>query len=90
MFRRIFWFAVGIGFGVGLSWYATRALRRTAEKYAPDRVAGELSKSLGRFGADLKAAVGEGRTAMSQREEELRRQGPGGWVAGAPVSDPAG
>ena len=73
MLRRIFWFAVGIGFGAGLSWYATRALRRTAEKYAPDRVAGELSKSLGRFGADLKAAVGEGRTAMQSREQELRR-----------------
>ena len=72
MLRRIFWFAVGIGFGAGLSWWATRALRRTAEKYAPDRVAGELSKSLGRLGADLKAAVAEGRTAMQQREQELR------------------
>ncbi|HUR48358.1 MAG TPA: hypothetical protein VMY88_02365 [Acidimicrobiales bacterium] len=76
MLRRIFWFAVGIGFGAGLSWWATRALRRTAEKYAPDRVAGELSKSLGRFGADLKAAVGEGRSAMRAREEELRVANP--------------
>lgn len=76
MLRRIFWFAVGIGFGAGLSWWATRALRRTAERYAPDRVAGELSKSLGRFGADLKAAAGEGRAAMQAREEELKSAKP--------------
>lgn len=81
MLRRIFWFAVGIGFGAGLSWWATRALRRTAEKYAPDRVAGELSKSLGRLGADLKAAVSEGRNAMQQREEELKSAKPS-WPAG--------
>ena len=76
MLRRIFWFAVGIGFGAGLSWWATRALRRTAEKYAPDRVAGELSKSLGRLGADLKAAVSEGRAAMQEREQELKTAKP--------------
>lgn len=76
MFRRIFWFAVGIGFGASLSWWATRALRRTAAKYAPDRVASELSKSLGRMGADLKAAVAEGRAAMKQREDELRAEPP--------------
>lgn len=77
MLRRIFWFAVGIGFGAGLSWWATRALRRTAERYAPDRVAGELSKSLGRMGADLKAALAEGREAMQARERELREHKPG-------------
>ena len=76
MLRRIFWFAVGIGFGAGLSWWATRALRRTAEKYAPDRVAGELSKSLGRFGAELKAAITEGRAAMQEREAELKATKP--------------
>ncbi len=76
MLRRIFWFAVGIGFGAGLSWWATRALRRTAEKYAPDRVAGELSKSLGRLGAELKAAVNEGRAAMKERETELKATKP--------------
>ena len=73
MLRRIFWFAVGIGFGAGLSWWATRALRRTAERYAPDRVAGELSKAVWRMGADFKAALAEGREAMHAREEELRR-----------------
>lgn len=77
MFRRIFWFAVGIGFGVGLSWYATRAVRRTAERYAPDRLAGELSKSAGRFVADLKSAVEEGRLAMQEREANLRINKPG-------------
>lgn len=76
MLRRIFWFAVGIGFGAGLSWWATRALRRTAEKYAPDRVAGELSKSVGRLGAELKAAVSEGREAMRERERELKSAKP--------------
>ena len=76
MLRRIFWFAVGIGFGAGLSWWATRALRRTAERYAPDRVAGELSKSVGRLGAELKAAVAEGRAAMQARELELKSAKP--------------
>ena len=76
MLRRIFWFAVGIGFGAGLSWWATRAIRRTAERYAPDRVASELSKSLGRFGADLKTAAAEAREAMKAREAELRQAKP--------------
>ena len=83
MLRRIFWFAVGIGFGAGLSWWATRAVRRTAEKYAPDRVASELSKSLGRFGAELKAALADGREAMKQREQELRAAKPGLLSGGA-------
>jgi hypothetical protein len=77
VFKRLFWFAVGIGFGAGLSWWATRAIRRTAARYTPERFAGELAKSGGRLVADLKAALGEGRVAMEAREAELRRNKPG-------------
>jgi len=82
VFKRLFWLAVGVGLGFGLSFWMARAVKRTAERYTPESVAGRLGDTLGAVGRDLREALREGREAMAQREAELRadletRVGPG-------------
>jgi gas vesicle protein len=72
MFRRIFWLLMGASFGFGVSFWMTRFVRETIERYTPERVSADLAGALKSFGSDLRAAVQEGREAMQEREEELR------------------
>ena len=72
MFKRLFYLAVGMGLGFGLSVWLTRLVRTTIERYTPERVSADLSASLRRLGDDMRAAVADGREAMREREAELR------------------
>lgn len=72
MFKRLFWLCVGVGLGFGLSVWMARAVKRTAERYTPESVAGRLGDALADFGRELREAVREGRKAMAEREAELR------------------
>ena len=72
MFKRLFWLVVGAGFGFGMSFWLMRFVRETVARYTPERVSGDLADALRSFGADLRAAVAEGREAMREREAELR------------------
>ncbi|MHB1444640.1 MAG: hypothetical protein ACYCZV_03135 [Acidimicrobiales bacterium] len=72
MFKRLFWLAVGTGLGFGMSFWIMRTVRSTIERYSPERVSSDLSDALRGFGADIRAAVSEGRQAMGERETELR------------------
>ena len=72
MIKRLFYLAVGMGMGFGLSLWLTRLVRSTIERYAPERVSADLSASLRRLGEDIRAAVADGRDAMREREAELR------------------
>jgi hypothetical protein len=72
MFRRLSWLVVGAGFGFGVSFWAMRLLRRTAQRYTPERVTDDLAAAVRSFGQDLRAAATEGRRAMHEREDELR------------------
>jgi hypothetical protein len=74
VFRRLFWLTIGAGFGFGVSFWLMRFVRSTVERYSPDRVSADLAGALREFGTDLRAAVGEGREAMREREDTLRRQ----------------
>jgi len=74
MFRRLFWLIVGAGFGFGVSFWLMRFVRETAARYAPERVSADLAGALKGLGADLRAAVAEGREAMREREAELRTE----------------
>lgn len=74
MFKRLFWFAVGVGFGFGLAVWLARSIRRTAQRLTPQSVAGRLAGALRDLGKELGAAVREGRDAMAEREAELRAQ----------------
>ena len=72
MFKRLFWLVVGAGFGFGVSFWVTRFVKQTIERYSPERVSDDLSSAFRAFGHDLRAAAAEGRLAMREREEELR------------------
>jgi hypothetical protein len=74
MFKRLFWLAIGIGFGFGLSFWLTRVVRETVSRYTPERMSGDLADALREFGRDLRAAVAEGRSAMHEREVEIRAE----------------
>ena len=74
MFKRVFWLTMGAGFGFGISFWLMRVVRTTVERYTPERVSADLAGALRQFGTDLKEAVAEGREAMREREDELRRE----------------
>jgi hypothetical protein len=74
VFRRLFWLLVGAGFGFGVSFWMTRFVRETIDRYTPERVSADLAGAIKSFGTDLRAAVQEGRVAMQEREEELRAE----------------
>ena len=72
MFKRLFWLVIGAGFGFGVSFWLMRFVKETVERYSPERVSTDLGEAIKSFGADIRAAVHEGRLAMAEREEELR------------------
>jgi hypothetical protein len=74
MFKRIFWLIVGAGFGFGVSFWLTRFVKSTVERYTPERVSADLAGAIRDFGKDLRAAVEEGREAMREREAEIRAE----------------
>ena len=74
MFRRIFWLAIGLGIGFGMSFWFMRFIRETVDRYRPERVSQDLAGAISKLGDDLRAAVREGRLAMAEREEELRSE----------------
>jgi hypothetical protein len=72
VFRRLFWLAVGVGLGFGLSFWLMRFVRGLVERYSPERVSGNVADAVRQLGTDLRAAVEEGREAMREREAALR------------------
>ena len=72
MFKRLFWLVIGAGFGFGVSFWLMRFVRSTVERYSPERISGDMADAMRSFGADIRAAVAEGREAMREREGELR------------------
>ena len=74
MFKRIFWLAIGLGLGFGMSFWFMRFIRETVDRYRPERVSQDLAGAIAKLGDDLRAAVREGRMAMTEREEELRAE----------------
>jgi len=74
VFKRLFWVAMGLGMGLGASFWLTRLVRQTAARYSPERLSEDLAGALRDLGADLKAAVTEGLEAMRERESELRER----------------
>jgi hypothetical protein len=65
VFKRLFWLVTGASFGFGSSFWLMRAFRRMVDRYRPAAVVSRLE-------GDVRAAVEEGRTAMHEREAELR------------------
>ena len=74
MIKRLVWLMLGITVGVLAVLRTQRSLRRRADRLRPERMATDLADALRALGVDLRKAVAEGRTAMSQREAELNEQ----------------
>jgi hypothetical protein len=72
MFKRVRWVAVGYGLGATTSYLAARRLRRTAQKYTPNEVATRVGSTVGGTARSVQSAVSQGRSAMRDREAELR------------------
>ncbi len=71
--KRVFWLTVGYGAGLGSSWYAARKVKAAARRYTPESLGGRVTDTVSGISKDVKAAVTEGRSAMREREAELRR-----------------
>ena len=74
MFKRLFWLSVGLTAGFGSSFWLMRTVRRTVERLTPPRLTQGAVAGARCAGAELRAAVDEGRIAMRQREAELRAE----------------
>lgn len=71
--RRLFWLGVGAVAGASGTVWAERKVRSRLDQLAPDHLvvsAGNKARDVGRSVVD---AVAEGRGAMREREDELRR-----------------
>lgn len=68
MFKRLFWLALGVIAGLSGSYWLQRRVRQAVDRLAPEQVQ-----------ADVRAAWQEGRSAMREREQQLRaRYAPNG------------
>lgn len=82
--RRLFWLSVGAAAGATGTIWTQRKVRSRLEDLGPEHVvvvAGRGARAVGRRVAD---AVSEGRSAMADREVELRER----MGAGARVTSP--
>jgi hypothetical protein len=72
--RRLVWFTSGATAGFGGAIWIRRRIRRTVRRYAPEQLQAEATASVRRLGWDVRDAVVEGRSAMREREAELRAE----------------
>ena len=73
MFKRVRWAGLGAALGAGAAVWTQRKLRVVAGRYAPAAIAGDAVEKAASLPANLRDALSEGRTAMREREAELRR-----------------
>jgi len=72
--RRLVWFTSGATAGFGGAIWVRRRIRRTVRRYAPEQLQADATASVRRLGWDVRDAVVEGRSAMREREAELRAE----------------
>jgi hypothetical protein len=74
VFKRLFWLTTGLTIGFGTSFWLMRTVRRTVERLTPERLSQDVVSGARSVGAELRAALDEGREAMREREAELRAE----------------
>jgi hypothetical protein len=72
VFKRLFWLSTGLAAGFGSSFWLMRTVRRTVERFTPQRLTQDAVAGARTVGTELREALDEGRVAMRQREAELR------------------
>jgi hypothetical protein len=68
MIRRLFWLSMGVTIGV----LVVRKLSKAAERLTPRGLAGTIASGLADLAESLREFGDDVRTAMSEREAELR------------------
>jgi hypothetical protein len=71
--RRIFWLALGLGAGATGAAMTLRFARKQAQKVAPANLAREARGGLMDLAKLVSESINEGRQAMREKEDELRR-----------------
>lgn len=87
MFKRLFWLTMGMTVGFGTSFWFYRTVRETVSRYAPERVAEDLARTVRTFRGEVRAALAEGRRTMRQTEAELRSELAAPRAPGPPAAD---
>jgi hypothetical protein len=79
--RRLFWLAVGVGFGAMSAVLASRWTRKQVHRASPQAIAREARGGILDLTKLVSESVEEGKRAMDARERELRSKhdvpGPG-------------
>jgi hypothetical protein len=70
--KRVRWVTAGAALGFGSSVWLQRRLKAAVDRYLPEQVGHRATDRARAVTADLRAALAEGRTAMRERERELR------------------
>jgi hypothetical protein len=75
--KRVFWFGAGTATGFAGALYAYARVREVRGRFAADRIAGTLSDAVvgttRSASAVVRGAVAEGREAVREAEERIRR-----------------
>jgi hypothetical protein len=69
--RRIFWTALGVGFGATAGVLAARKLRHAQEAFTPTSMAGALVGAVSNLGDAIRDFAADVREGMVEREAEL-------------------
>jgi len=83
--RRIFWLALGLGAGAVGAVLTARFARKQAQRLAPASLAREARGGLMDVARLFSESIAEGKQAMREKEDELRRSGASS-SSGAPPS----
>ncbi len=70
--KRVTWFVTGIAAGAAGTNYASRKVKQTAAQLAPANVARGVARTVRQSARRLADAASEGRSAMRDREDELK------------------
>ena len=82
MFKRLFWFAVGLGFGLGLAVLVVRQFDQVVRRTTPPEIAHRAGSQVTALLSDIRDALREGAEAMRVREAEI-------WAEVEPETTPA-
>jgi hypothetical protein len=74
MIKRFTGFVFGYAAGLVSSWYLVRKVRARLVRYRPPAVATKVGRGVTVAGQTMRDAVVEGRSAMRDREAELRAE----------------
>lgn len=72
MIRRLFWLALGLGFGLVLGLRVLRTVERVTESTDPGKVANRAGRAAGNLQSRLRTAAAEGASAARAQEAVLR------------------